>query len=134
MAAVSQEAKDRQTKGRKELVAMYKEHGICPRCKNWSEPGRVYCKNCMKKIRAKQKLRDPTGEIHRQYCRDRRKRLKEAGLCVHCGKKLAIAGQVLCKECNAKNRESQIVYNINRRLKREEEKARGALNGQGNGT
>lgn len=119
MGAVTKEAKERHKQMHEELRQWYKEHGICPRCKAWSEPGRVYCKNCMKKIIARQRKRDPTGEQHRAYSKERRARLKAAGMCTYCGKKPAVEGQVLCPSCKAKNKESQIKYKIHQRTVKE---------------
>lgn len=131
MGAVSQAAKDRQAKAREELRAMYKEHGICPRCKNWAEPGRIYCKACINLIMARRRKKDPDNEQGKAYNRERRERLKAAGICTNCGKKPAVKNQVLCPACKAKNRDSQIKYNIIQRIKREAQKAR-ERNGNGN--
>lgn len=130
MGAVSKEAKAKAAKRREELVQWYKDHGICPRCKGWAEPGRVYCKNCVKKTMDRRKRNDPTGNANRAYCVERRKRLKEAGLCVYCGKRVAIEGKVLCSVCKAKNQSSQEKYNLKKRLKREAEKERAKLMAQ----
>ena len=126
MGAVSQAAKDRQAKARKELITMYKDHGICPRCKRWAEPGRVYCKPCINLIMARRRKNDPDNEKGKTYNRERRERLKAAGMCVCCGKRKVVEGQVLCPVCKAKNRESQQKYKIIQRIKREAEKARTA--------
>ena len=116
MGAVSEAAKARQRAGRKELVKMYKDNGICPRCKSWAEPGKVYCAACMRKVIYRQRERDPTGEMRRAYNRERRARLKAAGMCTYCGKKKAVEGHVLCEACKRKNSESQKVYKMRKRL------------------
>ena len=131
MGAVSKEAKEKQAKAHAEIYMMYKEHGICPRCrKAWAEPGRVQCKNCMKKVNARQKKRDPTGEIRKENCKERRRRLKAAGLCTDCGIRQAVVGKARCHECEAKAKESRIAYNIKMRMKRELEKERARANGR----
>lgn len=130
MGAVSKEAKAKAAKRREELRQWYKDHGICPRCKGWAEPGRVYCKNCVKKVIDRRKRNDPTGEANRAYAAERRARLKEAGMCVYCGKRKAIEGIVLCPVCKAKNQASQKKYNLKKRLKREAERERAKLMAQ----
>lgn len=125
MGAVSQAAKDHQAKAREELRQMYKDHGICPRCKTrWAEPGRVYCKPCINLIMARRHKKDPDNEKGKAYNRERRERLKAAGMCTYCGQKTAVEGQVLCPVCKAKNRESRIKYKIQKRIEREAQKAR----------
>lgn len=127
MAAVSKEAKERHERLHNELRQWYKEHGLCPRCKEPSEPGRVYCKSCMAVIRARQDMRDPGHEKRNAYSRERRAKLKAAGMCTYCGKNKAVDGQVLCPKCKKKNAESQLLYNIRRRMKREAENERRML-------
>ena len=124
MAAVSKEAKENNNRLHRERNAWYKEHGICPRCQNWAEPGKLYCRRCYKRIKAVQDKRDPTHELRNAYNRERRARLKAAGLCTCCGKRATHDGQVLCEHCKVKNKESQIKYNIRKKLKREAEKRR----------
>lgn len=125
MSAVSPEAKENHKRLHDELRQWYKDNGLCPRChKRLGEPGRVYCKPCLTIIKAVQDKRDPTREKRNAYSRERRARLKAAGLCTYCGKKKAVKGQVLCPACKAKNRESQMAYNIRQKIKREAEKAR----------
>lgn len=122
MPAVSKEAKENSNRLHRERNEWYKEHGICPRCLNWSEPGKVYCGNCYKRIKAVQDRRDPTHELRKAYNKERRVRLKAAGLCTCCGKRPTHDGQVLCEHCKVKNKESQQKYNIKQKLKREAEK------------
>lgn len=124
MAAVSKEAKEYNNRLHRERHAWYKEHGICPRCQNWAEPGKLYCRRCYKRIRAVQDKRDPTHELRNAYQKERRARLKAAGLCTRCGKRATHDGQVLCEHCKVKNKESQIKYNIRKKLKQEAENRR----------
>lgn len=124
MAAVSEAAKAHKDALHRERYAWYKEHGICPRCRNWAEPGKVYCKSCYKRMRAARERRDPTREKGKAYNRERRARLKAAGLCTCCGKSPTRDGQVLCEACKVKNRESQIKYNILQKIRREADSKR----------
>lgn len=127
MGAVSQAAKDHQAKLRKENIQMYKDHGICPRCATrYAEPGRVYCKPCINLIMARRRKKDPDNEKGKAYNRERRERLKAAGMCMWCGQRKAVEGQTLCPVCRRKNNESHIKYVITQRIKREAEKARTA--------
>lgn len=124
MPAVSKAAKEHSNALHRERHAWYKQHGICPRCLNWSEPGKVYCGNCYKRIKAVQNRRDPTHELRNAYNRERRARLKAAGLCTNCGKRPTHDGQILCEQCKIKNRESQLKYNIKQKIRREAENRR----------
>ena len=125
MSAVSPEAKENHKRLHDELRQWYKDHGLCPRChKRLGEPGRVYCKPCMTIIKARMEKRDPTHEKRNAYCRERRARLKAAGICTYCGKRPAVEGQVLCPLCKKKNEESRIAYKIRQKIKREAERAR----------
>ena len=134
MGAVSQEAKDHQAQLREETRQMYKDHGICPQCKTrWAEPGRVYCKSCINLIMARRRKNDPNNEKGKAYNRERRQRLKAAGMCTYCGQKPAIEGQILCPACKAKNAESNKKYKIIKRIEREAQKAR-ANNGNSTNT
>lgn len=126
MGRVSPEAQARKNQYRKELRQWYKQHGICQRCYRDVEPGKTYCRKCLTYIRAGQIKRDPTGEKAHERDRKRRERLKAAGLCVNCGKEPAIEGQTLCQKCKKKARESQQVYKIRKRLKRQAEEERKA--------
>lgn len=119
MPAVSQAAKARQAAAREELRMMYVSHGICPRCKSWAEPGHQYCANCIRKAEQTRKKRDPTGELRKAYAKARRERLKASGMCVYCGKKKAVPGNVLCPACKRKNSQSQEKYNLRQRLAKE---------------
>lgn len=124
MGAVSQAAKDRQAKAREELRSWYVEHGLCPRCKKYAEPGRVYCKPCINLIMARRRKNDPNNEKGKTYNRERRERLKAAGMCVCCGKRKAVKERVLCPVCKRKHQESQHKYTIIKRIEREAQKVR----------
>lgn len=98
----------------KELYNWYKEHGICARCGGADAvKGKTRCVTCADKEaelhrrywerqkkdkdRAKKK-----AEYFRAYQKERYKRLKEAGLCVDCGKPQTKASTVYCLECYVK--------------------------------
>lgn len=119
MAVVSEEAQARRREMWKDLYRWYKEHGICPRCKNWCEPGMVYCASCYRKVRNYKKRREKNGISNSEQCRERRERLKAAGVCVACGKRPATGGKTTCNVCEAKRRESREAYNLRQRLKKQ---------------
>lgn len=101
----------------RELYHWCVEHGICARCRTaYAEPGRVYCKSCARRDKAMSERRDPGGEARRACCRERRARLKAAGLCVGCGKRPPVEGQTRCAVCARKKRESDQVGRIRRRI------------------
>ena len=113
MSAVSEEAKARARQYQRDRYRWYVDHGICARCyKTWAEPGRVYCANCKKKIAAHAKQTDPDGSKNRARCQARRDRLRDAGLCINCGKRKAVQGNCLCVKCADKCAESAVKYRI----------------------
>lgn len=75
----------------------------CVRCQERDErtmSGKCLCKACAKKVSD----RTPEAiERSREYMRNRRNRLKAAGLCVACGR-VPVSGQVRCEACAAMNR------------------------------
>lgn len=113
MAAKSEEAVARKKQYQRDRYRWYVEHGICARCyKTWSEPGHVYCVNCAKKMKAYQRRTDPDSSINRTKCQARRDRLREAGLCINCGKQRPVEGKCLCAKCAGKCAESAVKYRI----------------------
>lgn len=98
---------------------MYVDSGICPVCKTrYAEPGRTQCKECTRRIAARADQRDPGRERRNAYCRERRQRLKAAGICVDCGQHRAQEGVTRCPACLRKERESHQAYEIRRRIAR----------------
>lgn len=55
-----------------------------------------------------------------QYEKDRRERLKAAGICTHCGKRPVSNNHTICDECRANNRHREKVKR-KERLKRRAE-------------
>lgn len=88
----------------------YVDHGMCPRCrKRKALPNRTMCGECLYKQNEAQIQR------YRTMTEDDKKRINErlriryqqrklAGICVTCGKKSAIPGEVSCFECKEKSR------------------------------
>lgn len=65
--------------------------------------GRVLCEKCNEKARKKYRNSSEEKLAHMKECREmRRIRLKEAGLCVRCGKRPASHGVTSCDLCAAK--------------------------------
>lgn len=84
----------------------YKEHGICVQCGSQkAAPHRVRCEECLAKnaesaaIVREGKQRDSRAE----YSKALRKRRKEQGLCVWCGKPQCKNSSCFCLDCRLKN-------------------------------
>jgi tRNA(Ile2) C34 agmatinyltransferase TiaS len=58
------------------------------------------------------------------YSRERRERLKAAGLCVDCGGEKAAKGKTRCKKCEMKMKESRQKWEILHAMDMEAEEAR----------
>lgn len=125
MAAMTDEAKARRAQYGRDSWRMYKSAGICPYCKlRYAEPGRVHCAQCLRHRRVLHARSDP-GNVHqRELCRERRARLKAAGICVRCGKNPAREGRTRCQACEDKKRQSEIKYKILRKMDKEAKEAR----------
>ena len=102
-----------------------KMKGLCVRCGQYPPaPGRVRCEVCLVKnaessARYREKNpEDPERKAERQ--RERRERLKEAGLCVACGQHKAWNGTVLCMSCGLKDRRRQERYRLAHPYQRKE--------------
>lgn len=120
MSAVSDAAKANKRQYQLDRYRWYRDHGICVNCyKTFSEPGRAYCRECYRRIRARQKKADPDGSINRQRNQQRRDRLKSSGMCVTCGQRAAVPGRSLCPACAEKNSQSGFNYRLRKRLKGE---------------
>lgn len=125
MAATSEQAKERKRQLNLAAYAWYTSKGICPRCKtNYGEPGRVYCAPCYRKVLFRMELSDPDGTRKKRYLSDRRRMLKEQGMCVDCGRVKATEGKTRCNACQKKANESDRMYRIRQRIDREVEQAR----------
>jgi len=114
--AMSDYAKAAHNKADRERYYWLKEHGLCTKCgQNYAEAGHVTCKNCYKKQRDWVKRTDPDRSKQRAREQARRERLRQAGLCLWCGKQKAVEGRSLCRQCKEKYNETQIKYNIHQR-------------------
>lgn len=95
------------------------QHKICISCRQRdAEPGKTLCLDC--NIRAAERsrqwaqdLKEKDPELWRKKAdhnnerhKERRKRLKEAGICYVCGKRPAEEGHPLCAWCLARNRKA----------------------------
>ena len=120
MPAVSQAAKERNNQISLESYYHYKAHGICWHCKTrWVAPGRTYCEICTRQIKARNEQLDPGAVKRNAAGRERRAKLKAAGICVACGKRPAREGITRCSICNKKAAESRQAYNIRRKIEKE---------------
>lgn len=125
MGAKSPEAVARQNASSLENYHMYREAGICPRCKQaFAEPGRVYCGPCKRIIYHRRDINDPGREKRNAYNRSYKARMKAAGLCVDCGKVPPRAGHTRCEACEKKMRESRRKWRILQKMDRIAEEAR----------
>jgi hypothetical protein len=120
MGTKSEAARRKNNETRSEEYYWYKSRGICPRCgRGYAEPGRVYCGPCYKRIKAQKDRNDPGREKRNAYNRERRARLKAAGICVDCGKRKAATGKTRCITCERKVKESREKWNIRQRIRLE---------------
>lgn len=116
-------------KRRKDYDARYYQKfvdaGICYSCKKRPAMlGFTRCEECIARRRRDYVQKYPDGRS--EYHKERRRQLKEQGLCENCGKP-ATPGNVLCKRCKAKAAESQQVYHIRKRIERQNQKEMEAL-------
>lgn len=125
MAAKSDAARERNNALSLEIYYWYKERGICPHCGcGIAEPGRVYCARCYQRIRNQKERNDPGRVKRKAYSRERRERLKTAGLCVDCGGAKAAKGRTRCAKCEGKMKESRKKWEILHAMDMEAEEAR----------
>lgn len=95
-----------------ETQLWYKEHGICIDCgqeKVWHNSPR--CRICLAKradyariYRETHKMTEEQRQKHNAKVRERKKRLKENGVCVQCGKRKVTGNHISCDYCLAKDR------------------------------
>lgn len=110
---------------RSEMYYWYRAHGICPYCGvRDPEPGRVLCLPCKRRIKTLRERKDPGNVKHNEYGRERRARLKAAGLCVDCGKAKAEEGRTRCQRCEERMKESRKKWEILHAMDMEAEEAR----------
>ena len=119
--------RDRSAKAVKDRARreLYAGRGICVSCGQAdAEPGRRYCPSCARKALARVKKWDPDGSKRRVNAKALREARKAKGLCINCGKP-ADGIHIRCPGCQRKHRESNQVYEIRKRVKREAEKEKG---------
>lgn len=91
----------------RESYAWYKARGICTDCgKQYSEPNRVKCADCLEKdrLRSKRRYKNQQYADHsKELAKARYQRLREAGICYTCGKKPVYREYSRCYECYIKN-------------------------------
>lgn len=94
----------------------YVEHGICWGCKKtYAEAGRIYCRACASRVKAKRARNDPGGERNKAYTKAWRDRLRAEGLCIDCGRQ-AKKGCVRCARCLKRGKEYNQVRRIRERI------------------
>lgn len=104
----------------KERREWLKAHGICVICGGqWSEPGRVMCKPCYKRLLARRARTDPGNAKHNAYAKTRRQKLLAAGICPDCGRRPLTDGKKRCSVCRQKNQESKQMYRIRQKIRKE---------------
>lgn len=100
-----------------------KLRGMCVRCgERAAEAGKVMCKLCRK--RTNQVYRDSDPGWAKRY--ERRDQLIAAGLCIDCSQPTE-NGKQRCPKCIEARRDSTTKYRIIQRIKREADRARGAI-------
>lgn len=126
------ECAEKAKKRSKENYDWLKQHHICVLCRqNPAEKNRVCCYECNMKLSEKsRKYResrtDEQKEAVNEYIRNWRRKRKENGICVACGRSTNNNGKTLCNECIIKNK----------RIQDEARRRRGEISWQerGNGT
>jgi len=116
MTARSKQAVANVKKANRALYDWYKDSGICPRCKRYCAPGKVYCEQCLKEDVQRHKRKDPTGERKYQYDVERKAKLREQGICTKCGRGKAMPGIQMCRSCRQKNIERIRALRIRKKL------------------
>lgn len=100
-----------------------KLRGMCVRCgERAAEAGKVMCKLCRK--RTNQVYRDSDPGWAKRY--ERREQLIAAGLCIDCSQPTE-DGKQRCPKCIEARRDSTRKYQIMQKIKREADRARGAI-------
>ena len=103
---------DEEKQEMKDTYHYFKSLKICVRChKEYAENSRTSCYECNMKI-AKYNKAMRGDAVYRQnismWQKQRRRRLKEAGICQSCGKRPAIEGKSRCPICTTKAQGSKI--------------------------
>lgn len=70
---------------RKQIKAEWRDAGMCLECGSQAAKGRLHCSACL--------------YVSAEKARLRAQRLREAGLCQHCGCRPLAEGRLGCKEC-----------------------------------
>ena len=105
--------REKQRQQTAEKRAALKRLGFCVECGS----NRIYgtetlCPVCSaKKYVDNRRRKNP--EYDKQYQHDRKERLKDAGLCIKCGKRQAENGKSRCRQCNISERARARVYRGN---------------------
>ena len=93
----------------------YKAHHICVICHSEeATQGSTCCPTCLANRRerergyaAKKRQSAEYRERQKEYYHNRRKKLKDAGICVKCGRRKTRPGKTTCKMCAVKEVEKQ---------------------------
>ena len=120
--------KEEAKKYARDLYYYYKNKGICPnRCKQEAEPNKVFCFECAearnKRMREKYKENQDYKytqlENTKRRAKERRKKRKEQGLCIICGKRKINKpySETRCIECYIKRKQSEKRLNKNKILR-----------------
>lgn len=90
----------------REMYNWYKKHGICVACRTNDAVGNMtMCGDCLFKMNQRcREWRSKNNDYSSAYSKKRNKRLKEAGICVECGREKARPGRVNCESCALKRR------------------------------
>ena len=124
-AQKSEAAKAYNRQLRNENYHWYRSKGICPRCcTRYAEPGFAFCKQCKQHMADLAERRDPGSVKRKEYNRERRARLKAAGICTDCGKARAVEGRIRCQRCEERMKESRKKWEILHAMDIEAEEAR----------
>ena len=97
---------------------IFKEYGICAKCgKRMAEPNKALCFECseMEMVYQKRylsKMTDEEQEIFKDKSRvtamTRYHKLKNSGICVSCGRRKALNGNVFCLDCKVRKKKKRM--------------------------
>lgn len=97
--------------------------GRCVRCGKPAVPGYTLCQVHREADKAK-----ALTPKHKAYLKELREKRKAAGKCVDCGGSMAGSTvTTLCKKCHERRMETERIKTIRRKMKREQEKERAAI-------
>lgn len=103
---------EKKTKYNKEVRAMFRRYGICPKCgkeKLWGdEKNCIECRTKYSERAMATRDKDHYNQLHRDWARAEHQRRIENGMCTRCNKRKADYGYKTCGVCREKGRKAYI--------------------------